>query len=94
MIARLVEHNLLPPDLDPEYVARMRAWSASQPGFCGGYHLLEPDTGHALSLTMWQDEDALAAVERAMAARQGPADGRITRQTSPTLRLVEVVAVF
>ena len=94
MIARLAEHSHLPEDLDPQYIARHRAWIASQPGFCGGYHLFEADTGRALSLTMWEDDDALAAVERAMAARQGPADGRISRQTSPTLRLVQVAAVF
>jgi hypothetical protein len=94
MIARLAEHGHLPADLDPEYVARHRAWVAGQPGFCGGYHLLEPDTGRALSLTMWQDESALAAVERAQAAGQGPADGRLSRQTQPTVRLVQVAAVF
>ena len=94
MIARLAEHSHLPADLDPEYVTRHRPWIASQPGFCGGYHLFEPDTGRALSLTMWEDDDALAAVERAMNAHQGPADGRLSRQTSPTLRLVQVAAVF
>ena len=41
----------LPTDLDPDYVARHRRWIASQPGFCGGYHLLESETGRALSLT-------------------------------------------
>jgi heme-degrading monooxygenase HmoA len=94
MIARLVEHSHLPPDLDPDYVARHRAWIAAQPGFCGGYHLLEPQTGRALSLTMWEDEDALAAAERAMTSGHGPADGRISRQTQPTLRLAQVAAVF
>ena len=90
MIARIAEHAYLPADLDPEYVARHRAWIAAQPGFCGGYHLLEPETGRALSLTMWQDDNALAAVERAQAAMQGPADGRLSR---PTVRLVQVAAV-
>jgi hypothetical protein len=94
MIARLAEHSHLPQDLDPEYVARHRAWIAGQPGFCGGYHLLEPDTGRALSLTMWQDEDALAAVERLQAGAQGPGDGRLSSQTRPTVRLVQVAAVF
>ena len=94
MIARLAEHSHLPTDLDPEYVARHRAWIAAQPGFCGGYHLLEPETGRALSLTMWQDGDALAAVERPQAAGQGPADGRLSRQSQPTVRLVQVAAVF
>ena len=93
MIARLAEHSHIPTDLDPEYVSGLRAWIASQPGFGGGYHLLEPDTGRALSLTMWEDDDALAAVGRAQQT-SGPADGRLSRQTSPTVRLVQVVAVF
>jgi len=94
MIARLAEHGQLPPDLDPDYVARHRAWVTAQPGFCGGYHLLEPQTGRALSLTMWQDDDALAAVEQAQSAEQGPADGRISRHSRPVVRVVNVVAVY
>jgi heme-degrading monooxygenase HmoA len=94
MIARLAEHSRLPADLDPDYVARHRAWIAAQPGFCGGYHLLEPETGRALSLTMWRDEDALAAVERAQSTTNGPADGRISRESRPTVRIVHVAAVF
>ena len=45
MIARFAD-NHLPADLDPDYVAGHRAWIAAQPGFCGGYHLLNarPDT--------------------------------------------------
>ena len=92
MIARLAEHHQLPADLDPTYVARHRAWMAAQPGFCGGYHLLEPETGHALSLSLWQDEAALAAAESAQSA--GPADGRISRESRPTVRIVRVAAVF
>jgi heme-degrading monooxygenase HmoA len=61
MIARIAETENLPADLDPEYVARHRAFIAAQPGFCGGYHLLDADTGRALSLTMWESDDALAA---------------------------------
>jgi heme-degrading monooxygenase HmoA len=94
MIARLAEHSHIPADLDPAYIARHRAWIAAQPGFCGGYHLLEAETGRALSLTMWQDHDALAAVEHAQAARESPADGRLSRQSQPAVRLVQVAAVF
>ena len=94
MIARLAEHSHLPTDLDPGYVARHRAWMAAQPGFCGGYHLLDPQTGHALSLTMWQDDDALAAADRAQSAGNGPADGRISRQSHLVVRIVQVAAVF
>jgi hypothetical protein len=94
MIARLAEHSHLPADLDPDYVARHRAWIAAQPGFCGGYHLLEPQTGRAMSLTMWQDDEALAAARRAQSAGNGPADGRISRHSRPTVRIVTVAAVF
>jgi hypothetical protein len=94
MIARLAEHSQLPTDLDPDYVARHRAWMAAQPGFCGGYHLLEPQTGRALSLTMWRDDAALAAVGRELGAGNGPADGRISRQSQRTVRIVNVAAVF
>jgi heme-degrading monooxygenase HmoA len=94
MVARLAEHSHIPAGLDPAYVSSFRAWIAAQPGFCGGYHLLEPDTGRALSLTMWEGADALAAAERAQRARQGPADGRLSRESRPTIRMVEVEAVF
>jgi heme-degrading monooxygenase HmoA len=93
MIARLAEHSHIPADLDPQYVARHRNWIAAQPGFCGGYHLLEPATGRALSLTMWEDDDALAAVGRAQQS-SGPADGRLSRQSQPVVRIVQVSAVF
>jgi heme-degrading monooxygenase HmoA len=94
MIARIAETEKLPADLDPEYVARHRAFIAAQPGFCGGYHLLDADTGRALSLTMWESDDALAAAQRAMGGDKGPGDGRITRQSKPSIRVVHVEAVF
>ena len=94
MIARIAETENLPPDLDPQYVARHRAFIAAQPGFCGGYHLLDADTGRALSLTMWESDDALAAAQRAIAGGNGPGDGRISRQSNPTVRVVHVEAVF
>jgi hypothetical protein len=92
LIARLAEHHRLPADLDAEYVVRHRLWIAQQPGFCGGYHLLEPDTGRALSFTLWQDEAALTAAECAQPT--GAADGRISRESQPTVRLVRVAAIF
>ena len=94
MIARVADHGRLPANLDPDYVARQRAFIAEQPGFCGGYHLLEPDTGRALSLTIWEDEHALAAAERAQRDPSSPADGRISRATNPSVRIIEVAAVF
>ena len=94
MIARIGEHNLIPDDLDPDYASGIRAFLAARPGFCGGYHLLEAETGHALSVTLWQDADALAAAEQAMSEPTGPADGRISGRSSPKVRIAQVAAVF
>ena len=94
MIARIGEHNHLPDDLDPGYVTGIRAFLAARPGFCGGYHLLEAETGRALSVTLWQDADALAAAEQAMTEQTGPADGRISRHSNPRVRIAQVAAVF
>ena len=94
MIARIGEHNQLPDDLDPGYANGIRAFLAARPGFCGGYHLIEPETGHALSVTLWQDAGSLAAAETAMAEGTGPADGRISRHSNPRVRIAQVAAVF
>ncbi len=94
MIARIGEHSHLPDSLDPGYVRGIRSFLADRPGFCGGYHLLEPATGHVLSLTLWQDEQALADAERAMSGPTGPADGRVSHQTKPQVRIAQVAAVF
>jgi len=94
MISRIAEHKFLPTDSDPDCHAGQRAWIAAQPGFCGGYHLLEPETGHALSLTMWENDDALAAAERARGPGNGPTPGGLSRHSQPTVRLVQVAAVF
>ena len=87
MIARLSEHNQQSPDPDPGQVTRQHAWLAAQPGFCGGYDLFEPGTGHALSITMWQDDDALAAADRIPRPEAEPL-------SEATVRLVRVTAVF
>jgi heme-degrading monooxygenase HmoA len=94
MIARITEHTQLPDDLDPAYVERHRAWLASQPGFCGGYHLLEPETGHAISLILWESREAIAAVAEARRRGESPADGRISHESQPRTRVVDVEAIF
>jgi hypothetical protein len=94
LVAELAVVALAAPAAQAQPTDRYRVWIASQPGFCGGYHLLEPETGHALSLTVWEDDDVLAAAERALRAGRGPADGRLSRESPPTVRLAQVAAVF
>jgi heme-degrading monooxygenase HmoA len=94
MIARLAEHHQLAPDMEPDDVTDDRARIAEQPGFCGGYHLLERETGRVLSLTIWASRDALAAAENAQRVRATVADGRSSRHSRATVRIVDVAAVF
>ena len=94
MIARVAEHEDIPADADEEYVARFRSLIASQPGFRGGYHLIEPESGRALSVTLWDDGESLAAFGRALAAPEAPADGRISGRGRTTARVFEVAAVL
>jgi hypothetical protein len=43
---------------------------------------------------VWGDDDVLAAAERALRAGRGPADGRLNRESQPTVHLAQVAAVF
>jgi hypothetical protein len=53
-------------------VARQQASAAA--------HLLESDTGHAPSVTLWEDDDALVAADRVMGKRSSPpAEASTTR---------------
>ena len=94
MIARLAEHHQLAPDLEPDDIADDRACIAEQPGFCGGCHLLERETGRVLSLTIWASRDALAAAEDAQCVRATVADGGNSRHSRATVRIADVAAVF
>ena len=91
MIARIAEHREFPPDLDPESLARARAIIAEQPGFCGGYDLVDLATGCVLSLTMWQSRDALSAAEK---AGEGASTDRMSHRSCPSVRVADVTAVF
>ena len=83
MIARIGEHNQLPDDLDPGYAKRDSRIPRGPPRILRRLSPPRTETGHALSLTLWQDADALAAAETAMAQRSGPADGRISSRSHP-----------
>jgi heme-degrading monooxygenase HmoA len=71
-------HDLLPDD--ERRAESLRSLVRAQPGFRAGYHLRHPDSGRLISLTLWENEEALAAV--AAAVRGRPAADR--RGISPT----------
>lgn len=93
MIARVAEHEDIPAEADEQYVARFREFLCRQPGFRGGYHLLEPATGHALSVMLWEDEAALQDFGRVLSTSP-VADGRISGRGRTTSRIFEVTAVL
>jgi hypothetical protein len=67
MIARLATFNHLDPStLDPEAVDRLRS---TTPGFIAGFHLRNPETGKAVSFTVYESRDGLAEAGRALSER-------------------------
>lgn len=79
MIARIAETENLPADLDPEYVARQRAFIAAQPGFCGGYHMLE--AGNESANDAPEDYRVSSVARACWAVAETPAR-RANRETS------------
>jgi hypothetical protein len=70
MIARVATFNQLDPDaLDPEAIERLRTTIRSTPGFIAGYHVRNPETGKAFSIAIYESEDAIRQVGRALAER-------------------------
>lgn len=60
MILR-VARFVVRPDVAEETVEKFRAWISEQPGFCGGFHAIHPDTGECVSIAAWDSLEHLAA---------------------------------
>lgn len=56
-------------DDDERRAGSLRELVRAQPGFVGGYHLQDPDTGRLMSITVWEDEAAMMAGEEVVASR-------------------------
>lgn len=69
MKARIATFEELPADLDMGKVDDFREWLSSQPGFEGGLHLSDAETGAAISLTLW-DEERIEEADAAAEERQ------------------------
>jgi hypothetical protein len=68
MFARVATLNTLPETLDSEAVALLRKTVRKTPGFIAGYHLGAPG-GKALSIAVFENDDALRATADALAQR-------------------------
>lgn len=70
MIARVATFDQLSPDdLDPDAVERLRSIIKSSPGFVAGFHLRNPDTGKAVSFTVYESSEGLEAAGKALGQR-------------------------
>jgi heme-degrading monooxygenase HmoA len=73
MLARVATFNTLPDDLDDGAVDVLRQTIRNVPGYVAGFHLRDPETNKALSVTVYEDRDAVERVREAMSKRP---DGR------------------
>jgi hypothetical protein len=70
MIARVATFNRLDPaDLNPDAVERLRRIIRNTPGYVAGFHLGDPESGKALSFTVYESLDALRASGEVLASR-------------------------
>jgi heme-degrading monooxygenase HmoA len=83
-----------PDELDrwADQCARVKAGVVSQPGGCGAFFLLDREAGRALTLTLWESEEARAASESFRAQSQDTTSDRSGAQA--TTERYEVVDWF
>lgn len=75
MVARVATFNTLPDGLDDGAVDLLRQTIRETPGYVAGFHLRDPQTNKALSVTVYEDMDAVGRVREAMARR--PSDRKV-----------------
>jgi heme-degrading monooxygenase HmoA len=51
------------PDISEEKMVAFRAWMKSQPGFKTMYHLHDPSTGKAMSISFWESAEQMMAMK-------------------------------
>lgn len=69
MVARVATFTPLPDGLDDNAVELLRTTIKETPGYVAGFHLRDPKTNKAMSITIYEDGDALRQVGAALAAR-------------------------
>jgi hypothetical protein len=63
MICRLALHESTPGPITSPEARSFRSWVKSQPGFVAGWHGADPQTGRMVSVTIWESDEALAALK-------------------------------
>ena len=62
MICRVALHEKTPGSVSSDEARGFRGWIKEQPGFVGGYHVQDSETGRMLSITIWGSEEGLEAL--------------------------------
>jgi hypothetical protein len=68
-VCRIATHER-PTDADADKARAYRAWMKKQPGCKASYYVLDPATGKALSISIWETREQIAAIKDA-----APPDG-------------------
>jgi hypothetical protein len=69
MLARVATFDSLPDDLDDGSVDLLRRTIKGVPGYVAGFHLRDPGTNKAMSVTIFEDRAAVERVREAMSRR-------------------------
>ena len=69
MLARVATFDSLPDDLDDDAVDLLRATIKAVPGYVAGFHFRDPRTNKAMSVTVFEDRDAVGRMREAMSRR-------------------------
>jgi hypothetical protein len=71
MLARVATFDPLPDGLDDAAVDLLRETIKSTPGYVAGFHMRDPESGKALSITVYEDREAAERAREALAQRPG-----------------------
>lgn len=69
MMARVATFTPLPDALGDDALELLRTTVKETPGYVAGFHLRDPSTNKGMSITIYEDSDALRRAGAALAAR-------------------------
>ncbi len=62
MFCRVALHERTPGSVSSDEARNFRGWLKEFPGFVGGYHVQDSETGRMLSITIWEAEESMEAL--------------------------------
>jgi hypothetical protein len=62
MICRVALHENPPGSITSDEARSFRAWLKAHPGFVGGYHAQDSQTGRMVTITVWDSPESMSAL--------------------------------